>query len=53
MKPTKRPPSPGNVPITITRSAPVTIRVGGLTITITEEEQGHEEKAQVGRTLFT
>jgi hypothetical protein len=42
MKPAKRPPSPGNVPISISRGVPVTIRVNGLTITITQE-QDHEK----------
>ncbi len=41
----KCPPSPGNVPITITKAAPVIIRVGGMKITI-EQEQDHE--VQVG-----
>ena len=46
MKPAKHrtpPPSCGNVPISISKHAPITIRVNGLKITI-EEEQGHEVK---------
>lgn len=45
-RPAKRPPPCGNVPITVSKSAPITIRVGGVVITITQEHD--HEKVQVG-----